>query len=180
MKIESYYESDLKNEIRVKLMVLAKDAGTRFAEDEINHICGRMPEILKEKFNHYEIETIWAAWEKGSTGQFGLQTKITVNNLISWIYSKNRENQEAKRFSNDAFKYVEWNENHATPYGEFVCWLRRECGIYPQDIDERHNPVESESVSPILKQMESEYLEHKKNRTLEKYRMMLTFAENEL
>ena len=173
MKISQYFEHDLRNEIRVKLVILAKDAGTRFAEDEINHICSRMPEILTEKFNHYDIELIFEAWAKGSTGQFGLQTKITVNNLISWIYSKNRETQEARRFENDAFKYVEWDEKHATPYGEFVCWLRRECGIYPQDLDPSHNPVESESVSPILKEMEPEYLQHKRNRTLEMYRRML-------
>ena len=173
MKISEYFEHDLRNQIRVKLVILAKDAGTRFAEDEINHICSRMPEILTEKFNNYDIDIIFAAWEKGSTGQFGLQTKITVNNLISWIYSKNRENQEARRFENDAFKYVEWDERLATPFGEFVCWLRRECNIYPQDLDPLHNPAETESISPILKEMKDKYLQHKQNRTLETYRRML-------
>jgi hypothetical protein len=173
MKIEKYFESDLKNEIRVKVICLAKDAGFRFAEDEINHICQRMPEILKEKFNHYDIEIIWAAWDKGSTGQFGVQTKITINNLIAWIYAKNRENQEANRHNSDAFKYVEWHERHDTPFSEFVCWLRRECGVYPQDLDPKHNPSEKQSVSPILKEMEPEYYQHKKNRTLEMYRRIL-------
>ena len=174
MKISEIYQSELSNLIRAKMSTLAKDAGIRFADDELNHICYRMPEILKEKFNYVNFDECQKAWEKGSTGGYGMATKINVNNLVSWIYSRIRENQEANRHNSDAFKYVEWREEFATGFGEFVCWLRRECSIYPQDIEpdsENFNLIEK--VSPKLKEMEAEYVYHKTSKTLEKYRNML-------
>lgn len=174
MKIKEYYQSDLSNLIKAKMIVLAKDAGTRFAEDEIRHIAERMPELLSEKFGHIDFDECQKAWDKGSTGGYGMATKINVNNLVSWIYARIRENQEANRHNSDAFKYIEWDDRFVNGFGEFVCWLRRECGIYPQDIEpDSENFNLMQKVSPKLKEMEVEYVYHKTQKTLESYRNML-------
>ena len=101
MKISEYSPSQIESWIIETINTMSLDSGNRLKTEELQYFLKRLPDILNEKFSHINSELIESAWHKGSTGQYGLSTKLTINNLVSWIYFKIKENQELKRQANE-------------------------------------------------------------------------------
>lgn len=82
----------LMNEwLSYEILSLADDFGQKLEKEQATHISYRMKDILYEKYKNWDIGEIHSIFQLGMSGVYGKYSKVTVQSLVSWLISADKQ-----------------------------------------------------------------------------------------
>lgn len=182
-RINNLTDEDLQKKIDFKLNEMINDTGQSIDDKLLLHMIERLPSLLKYKFGHHSWLFISSAWDKGIFGEFGKVYKITVSNLIGWVFAYQKQQQQINRSKEDFNAELLKRNNDLfekklnasqDDLGSFIAWLTKN-NIWIDDLAPGTPLItNNDMIPPEIHDMYKDWIRHYKNNTLDKYKLTLT------
>ena len=180
MKINDMMDVELKGDLTKKIVLMMQDAGQKIDDDSMTHIISRMANILKVRFRSFEFDDVLKAFDNGAMGAYNGSTRITVNNLLSWIYKRKKEIQESKVINNDdiheRIKYL-YSKKFETPskddFASFITWLTSNSIWIDDLINDMPDVNHNDDIPLELRELHGEWKRHLSSGTLLSFKRTL-------
>ena len=173
-KLKDVSRADIHTFIEEEVFDLWNDFGQRLDNEQIEHICRRLYDVLSTKYLSWHIGTIHAVFQTGLNGGYGISHKITVKTLFSWLGSAQKQliNMKSMEAEDDSNRKSRVDFDPDDPTAQFIAWATSNW-ICLEFVDPDHVPMAAKKVSPKIQELVGEYIQAKEMGLLESFKNRL-------